>query len=69
MFKNPYKDYRVMLVLRNANRTDVRRYKLQVTALPKPVKATLEMTAPAKEVVVQEIPIVNNSDKDWHIRV
>lgn len=52
MFKNPFRDYRANIVLRNANRTDVRRYRLMITALPKPVKATLEMTAPAKEVVV-----------------
>jgi len=27
------------------------------------------MTAPARECVVQEIPIINNTDKDWQLKI
>ena len=40
-----------LFTLTNETKTDVRRLRVQVTSLPKPVKAILEMTAPAREVV------------------
>jgi hypothetical protein len=38
--------------MKNADKTDVRRYKITVTSLPKPVKADIEMSCPAREQVV-----------------
>ena len=32
-------------------------------------KADFEFSAPARQEVVQEIPIINNSDNEWTIRV
>ena len=68
-FKNPFKDYIANITMKNMNKTDVRRFRLQVTSYPKPVKAILEMTASARELVVQEIPIVNNSEQDWRMKI
>ena len=50
-FKTACKDYMSLFTLMNETKTDVRRLRVQVTSLPKPVKAILEMTAPAREVV------------------
>ncbi|KAL4497051.1 hypothetical protein ABPG72_002207 [Tetrahymena utriculariae] len=68
-FKIPFKEYTANITLRNPEKYDIRRYKLVVTSLPKPVKAALEFTAAAKETVVQEIPVVNTTDKDWMIKI
>lgn len=51
-FKIPIRDYRALVTLKNNNLTDVRRYRLTLTSFPRPVKATMEMIAPAKEMVL-----------------
>jgi hypothetical protein len=33
------------------------------------VKATLEFRVPARQVITQEIPIVNNTEREWIIKV
>ncbi|CAD8106047.1 unnamed protein product [Paramecium primaurelia] len=66
-FKNATKDFNVILTLKN--KFDIRRYKLTAQVLPKVVKATLEFRIPARQQVIQEVPIVNGSDKDWVIKV
>lgn len=68
-FKNPVKDLVVYMTLKNTDKTDVRKYKIMVNALPKPVKAAIEMVCPAREQVVQEIPIVNPTEREWTIKV
>ncbi|EGR31281.1 hypothetical protein IMG5_114390, partial [Ichthyophthirius multifiliis] len=68
-FKNPFKDYIAYITIKNIQKTDVRKFKLVTTALPKPVKALLEMTAPARECIMQEIPIINNTEKDWQMKI
>ena len=40
-----------------------------VSVLPKIVKAIIEFRVPARQSVTQEIPIINNTDKDWLIKV
>lgn len=68
-FRAAVKDYICLVTLMNENKTDVRRLRLTVTSLPKPVKATIFMKVPARETVVQEIPILNQTDRDFMIRV
>ncbi|KAM3143753.1 Encoded by [Paramecium bursaria] len=68
MFKNPIREMPVTITLKSQDKTDVRRIKLLITSLPKPTKASLEVKCPAREVVVQDIPLVNNSDRDWTIK-
>ncbi|CAD8092149.1 unnamed protein product [Paramecium primaurelia] len=65
LFKNPVKDMPIIMTLRSNDKTDVRRYKFLVTALPKPTKAQMEMKCPSRESIVQDIPFSNPSDKDW----
>jgi hypothetical protein len=36
---------------------------------PKPLKAILEMTTSARSEVTQNLPLVNNTDRDWSIKV
>jgi hypothetical protein len=68
-FKQPVKEMVAILTLRNLEKTDVRRYKIIVNALPKPTKAVIEMSCPAKETLTQDLPIINPSDKDWQIKI
>lgn len=68
-FKNAVKELTVYMTLRNLDKTDVRKYRVVINCLPKPIKAQMEMMCPARESVVQEIPIVNPSDRDWTIKV
>jgi len=67
-FRAPTKDHPLKFILRNSTKTDIRVYEIKVTVLPRPIKAVLEMKCPAGETVVQEIPIRNDSDRDWVIR-
>lgn len=53
----------------NSEKTDVRRYRLLMTVQPKPLKAILEMSVPARGEITQNLPIVNNTEKDWIIKV
>ncbi|EGR30900.1 hypothetical protein IMG5_121460 [Ichthyophthirius multifiliis] len=68
-FKNPVKDYKLELTLHNKAKTDIRKYRLEVTSNPKPIKAILEFKIPARQTSTQEIPIINDSEKDWTIKV
>lgn len=40
-----------------------------LTILPKPVKLQVEMTASARSQAIQNLPVVNTSDRDWRIRI
>jgi hypothetical protein len=63
------KDFNVLLTLRNSSKTDIRRLRLWATVLPKVVKSTLEFRVPARQAVIQDIPIVNNTEREWAIKV
>lgn len=68
-FRQPVPEYRARIILRSMDHTDIRVYEFSLTIVPRPVKATLEFWVPAGEKQVQPIPIINNSDKDWNIRI
>jgi hypothetical protein len=68
-FKTAVKDYLSHYMLINETKTDVRRIRIQVTSLPKPIKALLDFVIPAREIVSQEIPIVNNTDRDFNLKI
>jgi hypothetical protein len=42
-FKNPVKDFNVLLTMRNPNKTDIRRYKVWATVLPKSIIANIHI--------------------------
>lgn len=50
-------------------KSDIRRYKIVFTILPKPLKAILQMRIPARAEVTQNLPIVNNTDREWNIKI
>jgi hypothetical protein len=58
----------VQLVLRSMDGSDVRVYKIAINAIPKPVKGNIQMRCPWGEELKQDLPLVNNSEKDWFIR-
>ena len=68
-FKVPTRDYEAKFILKNLKKTDIRVYIIKFTIQPRPVKAIIEMVVPARGVLIQEIPIINNSEKDWSLRV
>ena len=55
-------------MLMSPDRVDVRRIRFTVTSISKPVRATIEMTCPARENLIQEIPINNPSERDYVIK-
>jgi hypothetical protein len=69
LFKTLLKDAYIDLILINSHKTDVRRIKVCINVVPKPVKLAFEMVAPARTQVVQNVPIVNNSNQDWRLKI
>jgi len=59
--------YTCYVILKSLDRTDIRLYEFKVTAIPQKIKAQLEFRVPARGVVHQEIPIVNNSSQEWKV--
>ena len=54
----------------NKDKSDVRVFKINVSVLPKVMKAVMEMRVAVGDEIKQEIPLVNNSDnKDWPIKI
>ena len=68
VFKTPTKDHPLRFVLKSQNKMDIRVYEFKATVLPKPIKAVLEMRCPAREQLIQDIPIKNDTDRDWNVR-
>ncbi|CAG9335550.1 unnamed protein product [Blepharisma stoltei] len=62
-------EYPCFVTLTSTRKTDIRIYEIVVAVKPKKNVVTLEMTAPARGEVKQDIPIINNSDKDWPVKV
>ena len=44
---------------------DLRIYKIEATVTTQPKETSLEFAAPARQIVVQEIPIQNNGNEEW----
>ena len=66
---NPSKpaSYTCYVILKSVDRTDIRLYEYKLTAIPQKIKAQLEFRVPARGVVTQDIPIVNNSSQEWKV--
>jgi hypothetical protein len=60
--------YPCLLILKSPDRTDIRIIEIIMTAIPQMIKAQLEFVVPARGAVTQEIPIVNNSERDWLVK-
>lgn len=68
-FKTILKDFNCLLILKNQNKSDVRVYRMMFTVHPKIVKAKLELKVPCGDEIKQDIPLVNNLDRDCAIKV
>ena len=66
---NPSKpaSYTCYVILKSLDRTDIRLYQYELTAIPQKIKAQLEFRVPARNSVSQDIPIINNSTSDWKV--
>jgi hypothetical protein len=51
------KDYNILIILKNADLTDVRVIELIITILPKVFKAALDFITPVKIPIEQKIPV------------
>jgi hypothetical protein len=65
--KNPA-SYPCLIILKSPDKTDIRVIEVIMTAIPQMIKAQLEFVVPARGNVAQEIPIVNNSERDWVVK-
>ena len=59
----------MLIILKNKYLTDIRIYKINLTVIPKPIKAILEMSVPLGDEIKQDIPIINTADKDVLIKI
>ena len=57
--KVPVKDAVLHLVMKNSSGTDIRRYKVLVNCVYKPLRYELEMKIPVNQEVTQPIPLIN----------
>jgi len=57
------------VVVKRKNDDDIRVYLINCTAIPEGKKAKLEFTAPSRKEIIQNIPIINNTDNSWTIKV
>jgi hypothetical protein len=62
--RQPVKDYNILIILKNADLTDVRVIELIITILPKVFKAALDFITPVKIPIEQKIPVSNPSQQE-----
>lgn len=62
-------DYPCEIALTSSKKTDIRIYNINLSVKPKRNVVNLEMISYARSEIKQDIPIVNNSDKDWQVKV
>ncbi len=60
--------YMCRVILTCEEYSDYRIYLINGLARSEGLKADLEFIVPAKEMITQEIPIINNTEDDWNIR-
>jgi len=68
-FAKVVKKYETKVMVSNATKTDVRIYDLAIKTHPPPVSGQLSFNVPARHQVVQDIPINNESEREWNIKV
>ena len=69
LYKYPVQNQPATVMLFNPSRTDVRMYNLEVTVMPKKVKAQLEMKTPARIPLTQNIPVINTLDSEVSVKM
>ena len=67
-FKFPTTGQSHNLILHSFDNTDIRIYRLMVVVIPKMIKGTLKLKCAFGDELKQEIPFLNNTERDWLIR-
>ena len=67
-YKFPLASQAHNLILRSADNSDIRIYRLLVSVSPKTIKGTIKLKCAFGDELKQEIPFINNTDKDWVIK-
>jgi hypothetical protein len=62
-------DYPCQITVASSKKTDIRIYDVLVSVKPKRNVINLELVAFARSETKQDIPIINNSEKDWSVKV
>lgn len=68
LFKFPVSNESHNLILRSEDNSDIRVYRLVLTINPKITKGVIKLKCPFGDVLKQDIPFYNPSERDWLIR-
>eukprot|EP00833_Pecoramyces_ruminatium_P004278 jgi/Orpsp1_1/1178310/evm.model.c7180000064802.1 len=60
--------YSCYIVVKRNDGKDIRVYLINCTSIPEGKKAKLEFNAPSRKEIIQNIPIINNTDSSWTIK-
>ena len=55
--------------MKRNDKKDIRVYLINCISIPDGKKAKLEFSAPSRKEIIQNIPIINNTDNSWTIKV
>lgn len=56
------------MVFRGENPLDIKIYEVELSVIPKPTSSKMSFKCPARQSLQQNLPIVNNSDKDFAMK-
>lgn len=60
--KMPVKDAAIYLIMKNNSNNDIRRYKILINSIYKPLRYELEMRVPVNQSITQPLPLINISN-------
>ncbi|ORX67364.1 hypothetical protein BCR32DRAFT_305805, partial [Anaeromyces robustus] len=60
--------YSCYVIVKRKDGNDVRVFLINCTSIPEGKKAKLEFHAPSRKEIIQNIPIINNTDNSWTIK-
>lgn len=69
LFQTPQKDYECQVMIKSRDQSDIRIFQLKFIIYPKPQYAKIEMKISAGESVTQSIPIVNDTQNNWQMKI
>jgi hypothetical protein len=60
--------YSCYIVIKRNDKKDIRVYLINCTSIPEGKKAKLEFNTPSRKEIIQNIPIINNTNNSWTIK-
>lgn len=61
--KMPVKEAPLYLSLKNSTGTDIRRYKMFINSIYKPLRYEMQMKIPVNQVLTQPLPLINITEQ------